>query len=78
MSKCEKLTDDEKRRAVVATAIFDALNTARLSEHPEEAEEYGQYADGFILWLKVAGYRVIRARTGQARAITEGQSDYPD
>ncbi len=57
--------DRQARRGAIATAMFDAMNTARLSEHPEEAKEYGKYADGFMLWLEVAGYKVIRARRDQ-------------
>ena len=46
------------KREAIATALFDTLNTARLSEHPEQAEEYGRLADSFSEFLKMRGYAV--------------------
>lgn len=60
-------TKDEARHAV-ATAMFDALNTARLSEHPEEAEDYGNLADGFLTWLEVQGFAVTKIEVSNASA----------
>ena len=46
----------------VATAIYDAFHTARLSEHPEDVDAYRRYAASFRHWLKVQGYEVAPLR----------------
>lgn len=61
------MTLDEER-AKIATALYDTFNTARLSEHPEDAPQYGAYADRLRHWLQVQGL-AITADTEQTKLI---------
>lgn len=48
-------------RQAIAVALYDTLNTARLSEHPEDEVEYGRLADGFKHWLEIHGFTIQAA-----------------
>lgn len=52
----EKPTDDVI--GIVAQALYDVENTARLSEHPEEVPAYRHKAEGLIRWITILGGNV--------------------
>lgn len=46
----------------VATALYDAFHSARLSEHPEDLARYEKHAVDFMRWLGVGGYTIRRGQ----------------
>lgn len=43
----------------LASALYDTFNTARLSEHPEEVEEYRRYALSLAKFLRMQGLWIV-------------------
>ena len=66
----------EPKEALVR-ALFDADNTARPDEHPEQMPAYIAKADNTMRWLGIHGFEIVASgnRTDTVRELVEALED---